>query len=117
MDLDTRPNSKQISYNVENPLHELIVIQVNCIWINLLLIEVVSDSTWAVENDVMQHLHENRWVAVHCSEEKNIDLNEAKNCYLLGFIILSRKLNRDQREHELITSFLDVSNVAEKCFL
>ena len=45
MDLNTRSSSEQISYDEENPLHKLIVVKMNRVWVDFLLIEVVSNST------------------------------------------------------------------------
>lgn len=45
MDLDARFDTEQISYDVEDSFHKLIVVEMNRVWINFLLIEVISNST------------------------------------------------------------------------
>jgi hypothetical protein len=61
---------EQISQNEEHSLHELIVVQVDRVWVNLLTVQPILDIVACVEDRVVKDFHENAWMAVKCSENQ-----------------------------------------------
>lgn len=64
LDLDTWSKPKQIITNVESSLHELVIVKVNGVWVNLLRVKVVFDVIWGIKQRVVKYFHENSWMTI-----------------------------------------------------
>ena len=81
----------------------------NSHWVNFLRIKKISDRTTRIKHRVVQNLHKNSWMSI--KGPKKLIFNFFN---LLCFIIISWKFATDQGEHELVTSFLNITHVAKK---
>ena len=68
----SQQKNKSSTYSdVHDPLHEGIIIQVNCIRINIMRIEIISHSFWAVKHCIVQYFHEDGRVTLECTASNN----------------------------------------------